>query len=187
MGWRSVAIGAVALSLLGTVGFLASPSFRDSISRGFAEYSQWERDRPADNSVGWRLEFYFNTLQLIREKPLAGVGTGGFPVVYAERVKGTGRVNPGHPHNEFLLMTAQLGVFGLMGFLGMLVVQWKASRRVTPEVDCSLASGLVLAMAVGCLFNTLLLDHSEGLFYCWLAGVLASGYRSGPKAQAQSV
>jgi O-antigen ligase len=186
MGWKSIAIGAVALSLLGTVGFLASPSFRDSISRGYTEYSQWEPHRPADSSVGWRLEFYFNTLQLIREQPLAGVGTGGFPVAYAERVEGTGRVNPGHPHNEFLLMTAQLGVFGLMGFLGMLVVQWKASRRVAPEVDRSLASGLVLAMAVGCLFNTLLLDHSEGLFYCWLAGVLASGYRSGPKVQAQS-
>ena len=183
MGWKSVAIGAVALSLIGAVGFLGSTSFRDAINRGFTEYSQWERDRPAENSVGWRLEFYYNTAQLIRERPLIGVGTGGFPLVYAERVKGTGRVNPGHPHNEYLLMTAQLGVFGLMGVLGMLLTQWAVSRRVAPQVDRSLASGLVLAMALGCLFNTLLLDHSEGLFYCWLGGVLFSGFQarsSGP-------
>ena len=180
MGWKSVAIGAVALALLGGGGFYGSTSFRDAINRGFAEYSQWQRDRPAENSVGWRLEFYYNTAQLIREHPITGVGTGGFPIVYAERVKGTGRINPGHPHNEYLLMAAQLGVFGFVGFLGLLIAQWTVSRRVAPPVDRSLASGLVLAMAVGCLFNTLLLDHSEGLFFCWLGGVLCSGMQTAP-------
>jgi O-antigen ligase len=112
---------------------------------------------------------------MIGERPLAGVGTGGFPIVYAERVKGTGRVDPGHPHSEYLLMAAQLGVAGLAGFVGLLVVHWWVSRRVYPPLDRSLASGLVLAMALGCLFNTLLLDHSEGLLYCWLMGVLCAG------------
>ena len=117
---------------------------------------------------------------MIRERPIAGVGTGGFPIVYAERVKGTGRVNPGHPHSEYILMTAQLGVFGLAAFVGLLVTHWRVSRRVAPPLDRSLASGLVLAMAVGCLFNTLLLDHSEGLFYCWLGGVLFAGIKAMP-------
>jgi O-antigen ligase len=174
-GWKSLAIGAVALAVLTGGAFFGSTSFRDAVNRGITEYSQWRPDLPADNSIGWRLEFYSNTLRMIQDRPIAGVGTGGFPVAYAERVKDTGRVNPGHPHNEYLLMTAQLGVFGLAGFLGMLVTHWTVARRVSPPIDRSLASGLVLAMAVGCLFNTLLLDHSEGLFYCWLGGVLFAG------------
>ncbi|MBL8541679.1 MAG: glycosyl transferase family 2, partial [Betaproteobacteria bacterium] len=101
--------------------------------------------------------------------------TGGFSLAYGERVKGTGRVDPGHPHSEYLLMAAQLGVVGLVAFVGMLVTHWRVARRVSPPLDRSLATGLVLAMALGCLFNTLLLDHSEGLFYCWLIGVLGAG------------
>jgi O-antigen ligase len=174
-GWKSVAVGVVALALLAGSAYFGSTSFRDAVNRGITEYSQWRPDQPADTSIGWRLEFYANTLRMIGEGPLAGVGTGGFPIAYAERVKGTGRVDPGHPHSEYLLMAAQLGVFGLLGFLGLLFTHWRVARRVSPPADRSLASGLALAMAAGCLFNTLLLDHSEGLFYCWLTGVLCAG------------
>lgn len=174
-GWKSVALGVAALALLGSAAFYGSTSFRDAVHRGLTEYSQWRPDQPADTSIGWRLEFYTNTIRMIGERPLAGVGTGGFAVAYAKRIEGTGRVDPGHPHSEYLLMAAQLGVFGLAGFVGLLVVHWTVARRVSPPLHRSLASGLVAAMALGCLFNTLLLDHSEGLFYCWLIGVLCGG------------
>jgi O-antigen ligase len=174
-GWKRLLIGLVALGLLGGGAFFGSTSFRDAINRGLTEYSQWQPDRPADTSVGWRLEFYTNTLRLIETHPVIGVGTGGFSIAYSESVKGSGRVDPGHPHSEYLLMAAQLGVFGLAGFLGLLIAHWRVARRVTPPLDRSLASGLVLAMALGCAFNTLLLDHSEGLFYCWLIGLLGAG------------
>jgi O-antigen ligase len=36
----------------------------------------------------------------------------------------------------------------------------------------------VLTMAIGCLFNSLLLDHTEGLLYAWLTGVLYAGLQS---------
>ncbi len=180
MGWKSIIVGAAALAVLGSSAYFGSQSFRGIVLAAITQSSQWRSDRPAEDSIGWRLEFYYNTLQMIRERPLVGVGTGGFPIVYAERVKGTGRVNPGHPHSEYILMAAQLGVFGLAAFIGLLVTHWRMSRSVTPPLDRSLASGLVLAMAVGCLFNTLLLDHSEGLFYSWLAGILFSGLQPRP-------
>jgi uncharacterized membrane protein YccC len=42
-----------------------------------------------------------------------------------------------------------------------------------------LARGLVLTIAVGCLFNSLLLDHTEGLFFAWGLGVLFGGLGPG--------
>jgi len=36
----------------------------------------------------------------------------------------------------------------------------------------------VLTIAVGCLFNSLLLDHTEGLLYAWLTSVLYAGLQS---------
>jgi hypothetical protein len=32
-------------------------------------------------------------------------------------------------------------------------------------------------MAVGCLFNSFLLDHTEALFYAWLTGLLYANQR----------
>jgi hypothetical protein len=32
-------------------------------------------------------------------------------------------------------------------------------------------------MIAGSLFNSMMLDHTEGLFYAWLSGLLFAGYR----------
>ena len=32
-------------------------------------------------------------------------------------------------------------------------------------------------MVIGCLLNSLLLDHTEGLLYAWLTGVLYGGLK----------
>jgi hypothetical protein len=53
---------------------------------------------------------------------------------------------------------------------------WLSVARL-PTVESRLARVLVLAMIVGCLFNSFLLDHTEGLLYAWLTGVLYGGLR----------
>ena len=55
----------------------------------------------------------------------------------------------------------------------------------------ALAGIMVIAMAVGCLFNSFLLDHTEALFYAWLSGLLYAGLRPAsvraqPAASVQS-
>ena len=40
----------------------------------------------------------------------------------------------------------------------------------------------MLTMIIGCMFNSLLLDHTEGLFYAWLTGVLYGGMEYAPKS-----
>jgi uncharacterized membrane protein YccC len=39
-----------------------------------------------------------------------------------------------------------------------------------------LARGVVLTVAVGSLFNSLLIDHTEGLFFAWASGLFYAGY-----------
>jgi len=47
-----------------------------------------------------------------------------------------------------------------------------------------MALGLLLAMIVGCLFNSWLMDHTEGLLYAWLTGVLFAGLESPRKGES---
>jgi uncharacterized membrane protein YccC len=54
-------------------------------------------------------------------------------------------------------------------------IAYGVSVPATP-LERDLARGLVIAIAVGGVFNSLLLDHTEGLLFAWLTAVLYAGY-----------
>lgn len=132
-----------------------------------------------DSSAGLRLEFYRNTAAIIADHPLTGAGTGGFPSVYAEKVRGTDMLATRNPHNEYLHIAAQIGLIGLAAMLALFAVQWRMAPRLPSRLETDLARGLVVTIAAGCLFNSFLLDHAEGLFFAWMTGLLYAGLKSG--------
>ncbi len=129
-----------------------------------------------------RLEFYHNTLALIRDHPILGVGTGGFVHAYADRVQGTAMQPTRNPHNQYLLTTAEVGVVGLALLLLLFAQQWRCAARLPDERSRTLARGLVLTIMVGSLFNSLLIDHVESLLFAWLSGLLFAALPPKPAA-----
>lgn len=145
------------------------------------EIAQWQPGvGQRHSSSGLRLEFFGNTASIIAERPLLGVGTGGFAAAYAKQVAGTDMLPTVNPHNEYLMITAQTGLVGLVAMLALLIVSWRCATRLPTAMETGLARGLVIAMVIGCLFNSFLLDHAEGLFFAWMSGLLFAGYRRDP-------
>lgn len=175
--WRG--LGAVAAGLVALAALIATVPgpLQERIGLIVKEAQGWKPDRPAQNSAEFRLEFYRNTLAVIADHPLIGVGTGGFPQAYADMVRGTGKIETRNPHNEFLLIAAQTGLAGLAALLWLFWMQWRLAKRLGSPLECHLARGLVLIMVIGCLLNSLLLDHTEGLLYAWLTGLLYAGLK----------
>lgn len=169
-----IAVPLLGAGLLSLPGPLAQRS--DALLQ---ELRAWQPDVGArDSSAGLRIEFYRNTAGLVAEHPLAGVGTGGFPAAYERKVQGSDMLPTRNPHNEYLLLAAQLGIGGALLLLALFHVQWRLGARLNSSMETGLARGLVIAMAIGCLFNSFLLDHAEGLFFAWMSGLLFAGYRS---------
>ena len=177
---RRMAIASVIAAPLVVAVLLAVPGpFAQRAATLAGELKAWSPGVAArDSSSGLRIEFYRNTLDIIAEHPIAGVGTGGFPNAYAALVRGTDMLPTHNPHNEYLHIATQLGVLGLAVMLWMFWVQWRTAERLSFSLESGLARGLVLAMAVGCLFNSFMLDHAEGLFFAWLSGLLFAGLPS---------
>lgn len=176
-----VALGAViALVAVSAILVTVPGPLSQRVTTLSAEIRDWTPGKAArDSSAGFRLEFYSNTLDIIADNPLAGVGTGGFPSAYAEQVRGTAMVATRNPHNEYLHIAAQIGLTGLAALLALFAVQWQAAKRLPTRLEADLARGLVLSIAAGCLFNSFLLDHAEGLFFAWMTGLLYAGLKSG--------
>lgn len=129
-------------------------------------------------SAGIRMEMYKNTLFLIKESPLFGYGTGALRFEYKKLVNSQDTLlkDVPNPHNQFLLTFFELGIFGLVIFINMFVMQWIFSNnyKIKKKEYGYYAKGLILTITIGSFFNSLLLDATEGKFYCILIGVLLS-------------
>jgi O-antigen ligase len=79
-----------------------------------------------------------------------------------------------NPHNEYLMMSVQLGAIGLAAFLWLLWQLWQTSLR-TPSLEGVFSAGYVVAFAAACAANSLLLDFPEGHLLIFLAGILLAG------------
>ncbi len=177
--WSSKGLAAIlSVSVLFLIlAYGSSSLLQQRIDQAVSEFASWKSGEAAGaaNSIGTRLEFYSNTLAIIRDQPLFGVGTGGFPQAYAARITGKDMPATRNPHNEYMLVMAQLGLVGLGFLLHLFYRQWRLAPALPTALEANLARGMVITIALGCLFNSLLLDHTEGLLFAWLTGLLFGG------------
>ena len=177
---RKALIGLVLIIVASTAIYATSPKIQARMAIGVNEIENWQpmKGHDQESSMGTRLDYYTNTAKIIRKNPLLGVGTGGFENAYGKEIIGTSVAPSNNPHNQFLLFWAQTGVAGLVAFLWLLATTWRTAIHLPTPAEKMLARGLIITIATGCLFNSLLLDHTEGLFFSWLLGLLFAGLNS---------
>jgi O-antigen ligase len=145
------------------------------------EYQQWRAGVPPapTSSVGLRLELLRNTMAIIADHPVFGVGTGGFAQAHARRTGDPGAGATHNPHNEILLMVAQFGVAGLALLAGLFATQWRLAARLPGRFEPAAARALVLTFVVASALSSTLMDHSEGFLFAYMSGLLFAGYPAG--------
>lgn len=177
--WRGVAIALAAIAVLAALAYaLPSSPLHQRAALAYHEFSAAQPDVAATSSVGQRMEFYRNTLEIVRQRPLLGAGTGGFRQAYAEQVRDTDRVATHNPHNEYLMVAAQLGLAGLLLLLALFAVQWRVAALLPSMREQMLARGMVLSIVTASAVSSTLIDHAEGWFYVWMSGLLFAALKS---------
>lgn len=165
---KSLAGGLILLFMLGSF-FVFSKSFSGRINDAVSDIQSFET-KASQTSLGQRYQFLQNSLQLYAEAPFIGHGTGSFKHQYAKLVQNTNDLITANPHNEYLLIAVQTGSIGLALFLLLLAIQFRYAGRL-PQKEVWFAQGITFTMAVGCLFNSFLLDSTEGHFYAFFTAL----------------
>jgi O-antigen ligase len=139
------------------------------ISEGFTNVLNYNFDNPeTETSMGKRLTFWKHSFTLIGESPWIGHGTGSFETEF-KRIATADQYVTKNPHSEFLSLAVQMGISGLLLFLGFLVSQYRLSLKLDDDSKW-LAQALLLTIAITSFFNSPILDHTEGhWFACLLA------------------
>jgi O-antigen ligase len=172
-GWRRALPAAlIGAALLGVVA-LSSDTFVQRVRSTFAEVEEY-RASGTLTSWGARYEFLRAAGRIWLASPLWGHGSGSVPVEHARLPRNhtaAAELTTSNLHGEFAELAVQLGLLGVGAFLWLLVAHGRRARELEP---CwrDLAIGLLVAMAAGSAFNSLLRDFTEGHAYALLAGTL---------------
>ena len=190
-GFKGACIAAVGAACLVGAAYVTPHSAlqrRADVAVTEARDFEQKGEAQSGNSVGLRLQMYTNTLHILTQHPLIGVGTGGFAAAYEREVRGTDRPVARHPHNEYLLKAAEFGVAGPLLLLAFVVLLWRGARDLPDPAYRALSRGLAVTLAIASLAVSSLGDHTEALFFVWLTGVLfASGARRAVREPAGAV
>ncbi|MBC7603716.1 MAG: O-antigen ligase family protein, partial [Ramlibacter sp.] len=144
-------------------------------------------------STGIRIELMRVSLELAQRYGLAGAGYGNYARAHAQMadeiyqtpVEGANHnwMRSTNPHNEYLMQLIGGGALAAALFVAWLAVTFRAAMRATPAVGVLLGA-VVLSFAIGCVFNSLLLDFTEGHFYIVVMSCLLAEARAARAAES---
>ncbi len=138
-----------------------------------------------DSSARYRIAIYEDAGRLLKDYGLTGVGLGSdvmgkvfrhYPTLYDGNY-------PIHTHNNYLQMWGEVGFFGLLAFLGLVLGQIKEGLQAFRRSDKELRR--IIAAALGSFVGILAVSlveytwfYPRNMFLFWfLAGVIAAGVK----------
>ncbi|HYH41260.1 MAG TPA: lipopolysaccharide kinase InaA family protein, partial [Burkholderiales bacterium] len=156
--------------------YLGSQSFLTRVQDIASDLRTWQRGAHDETSVGVRIGYYLTSLEIIADHPLTGTGVGGFAPAYAEKIRGTAAPATVNPHNDYLMFAVQAGLPAAALVLAFYLFLWRDARKLGSRLERDLMRGFVITFALGGLFNSLLMDHVEGLLLAWATGLLFASH-----------
>ncbi len=175
---KGVIVAGLVLLFLGVSAWLIpTNSFFLRAKTVIEEINAWDYGKKASgqSSSGLRLEFYTNTIKIIKENPIFGTGTGSFEKSYKNSLEKTGMNPTDNPHNEYLMTAAQFGFVGLAALLGFFLVQWRNAGLLEDKYHTVMARGFILTILFSAMVSSPLQDNAEGWFFALMSAFLFSG------------
>ncbi len=172
-GLKQRIIVAAAFGLLALLTVQYSTNFKARVELAAQEYHAQEEKQLT--SVGQRVEFAKKSLQLMKERPLFGFGTGSYRKEFC-RVADTAEwclAGGFHPHNQFLAFGVQLGALGILGYLAFMLVSVKQALALPPAQQL-MGIGLVATLVADSIFHAPLFLIAEAAFFILLLPLFTS-------------
>jgi len=171
LGVRGTLALVAGCAAIVTILWVSSPYMRFRVNSVVSEVSLY-RAEDAATSSGLRMEFWRKSLQFVAQAPLMGHGTGTIHTLFSKAVTpggGASSVASSNPHQQILAVAIQLGLIGAVVLLAM----WIAHLLMFAQVGFVAWCGLVVVTQnlVGSMFNSHLLDFTQGWLYVFGVGV----------------
>ena len=157
--FKATVVSIVLLSFVILLGYNLSPLFKNRIQQISYDLAKFTTN--PNTSIGHRIVFTKNTLEMIKNNPLVGVGTGDFPIEYEKinLVNSPAVKSTVQPHNMYLYVQSQLGIIGLVSLLWIFFTQVKIALASNNLFNHNVGVALPVLFLLIMLSDTYLLGH----------------------------
>jgi O-antigen ligase len=182
---RRVPLSGVLLSVVAALSVAAlafalwAPLLQDRLA---------QKSNIADKNVAARQALWSGALRMAADRPITGVGPGRFGLEAPTYVRNN-PIDLHEPvvHNSYLHVLAEIGLLGVLGFVGFLVSSWqllaRGRRRAVSIGDRDgqrLASAMQASLIVAIVAGAFLSEQFTTPF--WMIGALATVVAGVPQA-----
>ena len=156
---KATIISAIIIFVIGFGGYNYSPLFKNRIQQISYDLALFTTN--PNTSLGHRIVFAKNTIEVIKNAPFFGVGTGDFPAEYTKinLINSPAVKSTVQPHNMYLYVQAQLGLIGLVSFLWIFYVQFQIAVTSKNQFVHHAGVALPFLFMIIMLSDTYLLGH----------------------------
>lgn len=172
-GYKKLPIIIAAVGILLAAIVFSSNALQKRVQEGINEIASYQSS-PHLTSIGIRVIFAKHSLELIKEKPVFGHGTGVFRVAYANnianRYQNWRATVTSDPHSIYLYILVENGLMGLLIFLTYIFLAMRQGMQLS--VYGTMGASFLLAITVTSLFNSHFKTFPEGHLLAYFSGIL---------------
>jgi O-antigen ligase len=181
--WHALAGSVLVGLVVAAVMWATSPYVRLRVTSVTEEIAQ---AHVKETSTGSRLEFWRNSLVVLREAPILGHGTGMIGEAFRRHADPNSGPPASNPHNQIFTVGIQLGVVGIAALLAMWAAHWWLFLQ--PGIAAWAGLIAVTQNIIGSLFNSHLMDFTQAWIYVFAVGVCGGTVlaRQGSPASAEA-
>jgi O-antigen ligase len=171
---KATVVAILIISILSYAGYNYSPLFKNRIQQISYDIAKFTTN--PNTSIGHRIIFAKNTMEMIKSSPIIGVGTGDFPFEYKKinQLRSPNAKGTVHPHNMYLFIQAQLGLIGLIGFFWIFITQFRIAFKSKDLFVSHVGVTLPLLFMVIMLSDSYLLGHFTSNLFILFSSFLYS-------------
>ena len=166
--WRWVGLAVVFVAAISATKY--STVIGERINKAEQEISLLENQIesgkvPDITSIGSRVYMWMNTWEIIKQRPVLGWGLGSYGIKWCEQVPEENWCDfaSTHPHNQYFMFWVELGLFGVLTYLGLISAM--AYIGMKNSTYGPLLLGLLTILIIDSAFNSPLWVSREYQFF----------------------
>lgn len=174
---KAVIVSASVVFVIFITAYNTSDIFHKRISTAIAVITNFEDNQ--ETSTAQRIVFAYNSLIIMKQNPVFGVGTGDFSSEYYKiNQKRTPAFKPTtNPHNMYLFIGVQFGIVGIAIMLWFFYNQLRFAVNVKNKIQKNFAITLPLLYLLICLSGLFIFgNNSTALLFVFLSGFLYKNF-----------
>ncbi len=128
----------------------------------------------AEGSNAGRILIWQNAIEVFKQNPVIGVGVGNYPLTQDEFISSRSPINA---HNTYLEIVTELGLSGLLLWLGMLTsALWLLFRNAKNNSLALAALGGLVFFATHGFFETIIYSPHNLVLLSFILGIAFDDY-----------